>query len=230
MVTWWAMMGERLESGMERLADHRLRRRRARAPLRGLASRYATTALVRSVRLDSRPCDGSGDLDRPDTSRRSPARPTSCCTSRRRPANRHSRHAHRQSDRGACEARRSLPRSVVYLSTSGVYGDCGGEWSTRRDRSRRRRDRARRRVDAEQHARRVGRAPRSRDVILRVPGIYAADRLPLERLRSRHAGAARGGRRLHQSRPRRRSRRDRGRARSSRMRRPASTTPPTTAS
>lgn len=76
-----------------------------------------------------------------------------------------------------------LPRRIVYLSTSGVYGDCGG---ARVDESRPVNPgtaRARRRVDAE---RRLAAWCDERGValvILRVPGIYAADRLPLERLR-----------------------------------------------
>jgi len=77
-----------------------------------------------------------------------------------------------------------LPARLVYVSTSGVYGDCGG---ARVDESRAVRpqsDRARRRVDAE---RRLALWCSERGValvILRVPGIYAADRLPLERLRA----------------------------------------------
>ncbi len=79
---------------------------------------------------------------------------------------------------------RILPARVVYVSTSGVYGDCGG---ARVDESRAVRpqtDRARRRVDAE---RQLAIWCSERGVvlaILRVPGIYAADRLPLERLRA----------------------------------------------
>ncbi|MGH8686338.1 MAG: NAD-dependent epimerase/dehydratase family protein [Burkholderiales bacterium] len=79
---------------------------------------------------------------------------------------------------------RILPARVVYVSTSGVYGDCGG---ARVDESRAVRpgtDRARRRVDAE---RRLALWCSERGVslvILRAPGIYAADRLPLERLRA----------------------------------------------
>jgi nucleoside-diphosphate-sugar epimerase len=84
----------------------------------------------------------------------------------------------------ALEQGRILPTRLVYLSTSGVYGDCGG---ARVDESRPPRPhsaRGRRRADAE---RRLGEwcAPRSVAlVVLRVPGIYAADRLPLARLRA----------------------------------------------
>jgi nucleoside-diphosphate-sugar epimerase len=44
-------------------------------------------------------------------------------------------------------------------------------------------DRARRRADAERRLRRWGRESGVQVAILRVPGIYAADRLPLERIR-----------------------------------------------
>ena len=71
---------------------------------------------------------------------------------------------------------------LVYISTTGVYGDCGGE---RFDETRRRHPqnaRAVRRVDAENVLRAWARRSGSRLSILRVPGIYAADRLPAERL------------------------------------------------
>jgi nucleoside-diphosphate-sugar epimerase len=72
--------------------------------------------------------------------------------------------------------------TVVYISTSGVYGDCGGalvhEWRTVNPQSAR----AARRVDAERALRTWARRTASRLAILRVPGIYAGDRLPVERL------------------------------------------------
>lgn len=78
-----------------------------------------------------------------------------------------------------------LPDGVrmAYISTTGVYGDCGG---ARFDETRTvhpQNDRAVRRVDAEQVLRGWARRSGSRLGILRVPGIYAADRLPLERLK-----------------------------------------------
>jgi nucleoside-diphosphate-sugar epimerase len=73
----------------------------------------------------------------------------------------------------------------VYISTSGVYGDCGGEVVDERRPLRPQSDRARRRVDAERLLRAWGRASGVNVMILRVPGIYAADRLPLERIRAR---------------------------------------------
>jgi nucleoside-diphosphate-sugar epimerase len=77
---------------------------------------------------------------------------------------------------------KSLPQRLIYISTSGVYGDCAGE---RIDETRRLAPstaRARRRVDAERQLRRFGRQAGVCVSILRAPGIYAADRLPLERL------------------------------------------------
>lgn len=79
---------------------------------------------------------------------------------------------------------KSLPRQLVYISTSGVYGDCGGAWVSETRSPAAQSARAARRVDAERRLRRFGRQPgrHCRVSILRAPGIYAADRLPLERL------------------------------------------------
>jgi nucleoside-diphosphate-sugar epimerase len=71
---------------------------------------------------------------------------------------------------------------VVYVSTSGVYGDCGGALVDESRPVAPRNARALRRVDAEQALRRWTRQGRGRASILRVPGIYANDRLPLKRL------------------------------------------------
>lgn len=78
---------------------------------------------------------------------------------------------------------RSLPSSLVYIGTSGVYGDCRGERVTEARPLAPRTARARRRADAERQLRRFGRESACRVALLRAPGIYAADRLPLERLR-----------------------------------------------
>lgn len=70
---------------------------------------------------------------------------------------------------------RTLPSALVYASTSGVYGDCGGAWVTETRAVAPATPRARRRVDAERSVRRLGRAG-VRASVLRVPGIYAPDR------------------------------------------------------
>lgn len=80
---------------------------------------------------------------------------------------------------------RILPQRLVYLSTSGVYGDCGGAWVGEEQPLRPQSARARRRAEAEARLRRFGRRCRVVVSILRAPGIYAAGRLPLERLRQR---------------------------------------------
>ncbi|NDU85058.1 MAG: SDR family oxidoreductase [Ferrovum sp.] len=78
---------------------------------------------------------------------------------------------------------RSLPQSLIYISTTGVYGSSGGNWLEESNPVRPQTLRAQRRVSAEHQLRAFGRRSGCRIVILRAPGIYAADRLPLDRLR-----------------------------------------------
>lgn len=72
---------------------------------------------------------------------------------------------------------------VVYVSTTGVYGDLAGRLVDETQPVAPRNARALRRVDAEQVLRRWARHAGGSVAILRVPGIYAAGRLPLARLR-----------------------------------------------
>jgi len=74
------------------------------------------------------------------------------------------------------------PRRLVYVSTTGVYGDCAGAWVDETRPVRALSARAHRRIDAERSIR--GAAVRGvlSSAILRAPGIYAQDRLPLERI------------------------------------------------
>jgi nucleoside-diphosphate-sugar epimerase len=90
-----------------------------------------------------------------------------------------------QTDRRTRNLTAILPRhgTVVYVSTTGVYGDCGGALFDETRPTAPANARAIRRVDAEQVLRRWARRAGARLAILRVPGIYAADRLPLDRLR-----------------------------------------------
>jgi nucleoside-diphosphate-sugar epimerase len=84
----------------------------------------------------------------------------------------------------AMEKGRILPARVVYVSTSGVYGDCGG---ARIDEARPlnpQTARACRRADAERRLALWCKAHGAALTILRVPGIYAAERLPVARLRA----------------------------------------------
>jgi nucleoside-diphosphate-sugar epimerase len=77
-------------------------------------------------------------------------------------------------------ALRRPPARIVYISTSGVYGECGGEKVDEATAPNPQTPRARRRHDAETQLTRYA----SNVVILRAPAIYASDRLPLERLRA----------------------------------------------
>jgi nucleoside-diphosphate-sugar epimerase len=80
---------------------------------------------------------------------------------------------------------RTPPQSLVYGSTSGVYGDCAGARVNETRPTRPRTPRAQRRVDAERQVRFFGRGGNVRASVLRIPGIYAADRsggTPRERL------------------------------------------------
>ena len=94
----------------------------------------------------------------------------------------------------------SLPRRLVYIGTSGVYGDCQGATVSESRPLHPQTARGKRRAAAESILRHWTRA-RTRAIntttpidplrsvinagsILRVPGIYAADRLPVERLQA----------------------------------------------
>jgi nucleoside-diphosphate-sugar epimerase len=86
---------------------------------------------------------------------------------------------------------RSLPRQLVLIGTTGVYGDRQGALIDETCPVHPNTARAKRRVAAEQILRRWRRRRCQAGLgfpvqggILRVPGIYAADRLPIERLRT----------------------------------------------
>ena len=71
---------------------------------------------------------------------------------------------------------RSSPVSLVYGSTTGVYGDRQGQWVDETTAVRPTTARAQRRVDAEQLVRDWGRVAGVRTTVLRIPGIYAPNR------------------------------------------------------
>ncbi len=75
------------------------------------------------------------------------------------------------------------PRRLVLVSTTGVYGDCGGAWVDEGRRPDPATDRARRRLDAEGALRQWCDARGVQWVILRVAGIYGPGMLPEGRLR-----------------------------------------------
>lgn len=82
----------------------------------------------------------------------------------------------------ALSHRGSVPYRFSYISTSGVYGDCQGERVAETRPPKPVTARGERRLDAERTLRRWAQARHIRLGILRAPGIYALDRLPLQRL------------------------------------------------
>lgn len=157
-----------------------------RRALPRLLQRYRVYALVRSHDPSLRSLGLTqivGDLDQPATLQRlagladivlhsAPPRETDAAQDRRT-----------QRLLAILASAKSLPRQLVYISTSGVYGDCGGAVVSETRPPNPESGRAARRVAAEHQLRRFGRTGQSRVSILRAPGIYAADRLPLERVK-----------------------------------------------
>jgi nucleoside-diphosphate-sugar epimerase len=78
------------------------------------------------------------------------------------------------------------PSRIVYISTTGVYGDCQGNWIDEDSPVNPQVDRALRRYDAEQQLLEYGDETATDIVILRVAGIYGPGKLPLKRIREGH--------------------------------------------
>ncbi len=76
------------------------------------------------------------------------------------------------------------PAKVIYLSTTGIYGDCGDQPVTEETAPNPQTTRAKRRLDAETAISAWGRERGVPVVILRVTGIYGPGRLPLQHLMS----------------------------------------------
>ena len=92
-----------------------------------------------------------------------------------------------RSERLAAALARHSPRQLIYLSTTGGYGDRSGAEIGETDPPAPRTERARRRLAAEACWRRFGAEGRARVQIIRVAGIYGPGRLPTERVRSGEA-------------------------------------------
>lgn len=78
----------------------------------------------------------------------------------------------------------NLAKAVI-ISTTGVYGDCDGEWVTESSATNPQTERGQRRLDMEQQWIEWGEQAEIPVVILRVPGIYSFSRLPRERIAKR---------------------------------------------
>ncbi len=81
-------------------------------------------------------------------------------------------------------ARLPAPVQIVYASTTAVYGDVAGEWVDETRVPAPAHDRGRRRLDAERQIQHWGLARGIPVTVLRITGIYACDRLPLEKIRA----------------------------------------------
>lgn len=77
-----------------------------------------------------------------------------------------------------------LPQRLVYISTTGVYGNCDGHWVEETRSPHPTTARAKRRLSAETQLREWGIRRGVTVSILRVPGIYSSERLPLARLKN----------------------------------------------
>lgn len=77
------------------------------------------------------------------------------------------------------------PSKIVLLSTTGVYGDCKGEWVDETKPPMPTTERGLRRLDSETVWQNFATAQGIPLMILRVPGIYSLDRLPRARIAKR---------------------------------------------
>ncbi len=80
----------------------------------------------------------------------------------------------------------NCPQRIVYMSTSGVYGDCKGALVTEETPLNPQTSRAKRRVSAETQLQETARELGFNLIILRVTGIYGPGRLPLAQLHKGH--------------------------------------------
>ena len=161
----------------------------ARRTLPQLAHHYRLYALVRSTDVAQAAefamrgvTPIHGDLDRPETLQRL-AGLADLVLHFAPPPERGNHDTRTRHLIAALQRGKILPRRIVYISTSGVYGDCGDAWVSETRAATPRTPRAWRRVDAERQLRRWGRSGGPVVSILRAHGIYAAERLPVERIR-----------------------------------------------
>lgn len=76
-----------------------------------------------------------------------------------------------------------IPAKIIYISTTGVYGDSKGEWISESSDTQPGTDRGKRRLDAEQQLTVFCKKQVVPLIIYRVPGIYGASRLPIDRIK-----------------------------------------------
>jgi nucleoside-diphosphate-sugar epimerase len=156
----------------------------ARRALPAWLARYRVSALLRAP--DAKLASAGvqvirGDLDRPETLA-ALASSADLIAHLAPPSEGAARDERTRNLVAALEAGAMLPQRIVYVSSSGVYGDCAGERIDESRATNPQTERASRRVDAETVLGEWGRKHGIAVLVLRAPGIYAADRLPLELL------------------------------------------------
>lgn len=122
------------------------------------------------------------DLDRPPAAVNLPSR--AACVFYLAPPPAHGEGDSRLQNALALLERNGLPARILYISTTGVYGDCNGDWIDETAPLNPVAPRAQRRVAAESSLREWCGRHRVPWLILRVAAIYGPGRLPLERLRA----------------------------------------------
>ena len=76
-------------------------------------------------------------------------------------------------------------KKLIYISTSGVYGNCNGNIVNEENKINPLTDRAKRRADAEIQIQKFCMRKNISGIIFRVPGIYGRNRLPVKRIKER---------------------------------------------
>jgi len=149
-----------------------------------LALGHTVTALIRDKKkLEAAKQDGVepllADLDQPETLARQPLEGSRIYYfAPPPPAGTHdSRMGNWLSSIGV-----SKPAAVIYISTTGIYGDCHGEWVDEKQPPNPTADRAKRRLNAEIQLASWGTEHNIPVIRLRVPGIYHPDKLPMASL------------------------------------------------
>lgn len=148
----------------------------------GDIARRAAPQLERRFQLAPLSRANGCDLDRPDSLSLPPAQALLHCAP---PPDQGAADTRTANLLAALEKGRILPARIVYVSTAGVYGDCAGGRVDETRSPAPQSERARRRLHAETQLGQWAGRRAVELIVLRVPGIYAAERLPLERLRAR---------------------------------------------
>ncbi|VAW59738.1 Nucleoside-diphosphate-sugar epimerases [hydrothermal vent metagenome] len=88
---------------------------------------------------------------------------------------------------GMLETCSVVPKKILLISTTGVYGDCKGQWIDETQAENPQAERAHRRLSAESQLKNYCKKKGVKCVIFRVPGIYSAEKLPIRRITSGEA-------------------------------------------